>query len=80
VKIYKVYYESTVGVAYVKATSLGAAINKIMDTTPGDDTDELKCEFWDPEPGETFPNLESVVEITGSKAAKAMFAGKKKGA
>jgi hypothetical protein len=70
-KIFKVYYEATIGAAYVKAKTLGDAIDKLNASTIAEDTKEIKFDFWEVEPDSGQADMDSVVELDGREEKNA---------
>lgn len=48
-KIFKVYYEASVGAAYIRAKSFDAAVDKLDASRRNVDTKDVRFDSWEPE-------------------------------
>jgi hypothetical protein len=63
VSIFKVYYEASVGAAYIKAEDIGDAIEKLEASTRNVDTEDVRFDEWEPEVFDV--NTDDIVELGG---------------
>ena len=67
--IFKVYFEASVGAAYIKADSIGQAIDKLEATHRNADTEDVRFDSWDPEVFDV--NHDDILELGGEEEATA---------
>jgi hypothetical protein len=75
-KIFKIYYEATIGAAYVRAESREEASNKLNSSIIGADLSDVRFDFWPIEPKDGMPegnDLEELDEEGKRIALKIMF-------